>query len=73
MSVQGPIVVSDDSGCLDLVAKLPPQDWGRADKLTQITRRALKAWLNEDRKERGLDYTANVSVLSLEFRIRIRA
>ena len=55
-------MVSDDSGCLDEVAKLSPQDWGRADKLTQITRRALKAWLNEDRRGRGLDYTANVSV-----------
>ncbi|KAL0030535.1 hypothetical protein WJX79_002841 [Trebouxia sp. C0005] len=51
---KGPLVVSEDSECLDQVAQRPHQDWGKADKLAQIVRRAVKAWLNEDRLTRGL-------------------
>lgn len=55
-------MVSEDSECLDQVAQRPHQDWGKADKLGQITRRAVKAWLNEDRVTRGLkEVAANVS------------
>ena len=55
-------MVSEDSECLNQVAQRPHQDWGKADKLGQITRRAVKAWLNEDRVTRGLkEVAANVS------------
>ena len=55
-------MVSEDPECLDQVAQRPHQDWGKADKLGQVTRRAVKAWLNEDRVTRGLKETAsNVS------------
>lgn len=60
--VQGPLVVSEDSDCLGQVAQRPHQEWGKADKLGQITRRAIKAWLNEDRAMRGLkEVSSNVS------------
>ena len=60
--LQGPLAVSEDSECLDQVAQRPHQDWGKADKLAQIVRRAVKAWLNEDRLTRGLkEVTSNVS------------
>ncbi|DBA96134.1 TPA: hypothetical protein ACH3X1_015620 [Trebouxia sp. C0004] len=51
---KGPLVVAEDSECLEQVAQRPHQDWGKADKLAQMTRRAVKAWLNEDRLTRGL-------------------
>ncbi len=55
-------MVSEDSECLDQVVQRPHQDWVKADKLAQITRRAVKAWLNEDRLTRGLkEVTSNVS------------
>lgn len=59
--MQGPLAVSEDAECLDQVAQRPHQDWGKADKLAQIVRRAVKAWLNEDRLTRGLkEVTSNV-------------
>ena len=55
-------MVSEDSECLDQVAQRPHQDWGKADKLAQLVRRAVKAWLNEDRLTRGLkEVNSNVS------------
>ena len=60
--LQGYLVVSEDSECLDQVVQRPHQDWGKADKLAQLVRRAVKAWLNEDRLTRGLkEVNSNVS------------
>ena len=59
--MQAPTVVTEDSECLDQVAMKSPGDWGTANKLSAITRRAVKAWLNEDRAERGLEPSGNVS------------
>ena len=53
--MQSAVVISEDSECLDHVAKMSHQDWGKTTKLTQVTRRALRAWLNEDRVSRGLN------------------
>jgi len=39
--LQGPLAVSEDSECLDQVAQRPHQEWGKADKLAQITWRAV--------------------------------
>lgn len=40
------------------------QDWGPAIKQAQVLKRAVKAWLNEDRVSRGLkEIHSNVSSL----------